>query len=99
MSTILAEPDTGATLDLIARLSGEIAHALGAEYMPFDLHQPDARYDLLDQARALLMQHAWAVPVAVDEILELAQAQGGYSPRTSPEDSSSRLTGPVADVD
>jgi urease accessory protein UreE len=56
MSATLAEPDTGATLDLISRLAAELAHALGAEHMPFHLHEPDARYELLDQARALLIQ-------------------------------------------
>ena len=98
MSATLAEPDTGATLDLISRLAAELAHALGAEYMPFHLHEPDARYELLDQARALLIQSSRTVPDAVDEILELAHAQGGYSRRTSSEDSSSHLTGSTADA-
>ncbi|MBX9933237.1 MAG: hypothetical protein K2Y56_17155 [Methylobacterium sp.] len=81
MCTTLAAPDTGITLDLIASLAGELAHALGAEYMPFNLHEPDPRYTLLDQARTLLMQNARHVPVEIDEILELALAQGGYTPQ------------------
>lgn len=68
-------------LDLISLLAGEVAHVLAGEYMPLRLHEPDPRYEMIDKARTLLMQNARHVPVAVDEILELALSQGGYAPR------------------
>lgn len=81
MSTNLSAPDTGDTLDLISRLATEVAHSLAADYKPDKLHEADARYELIDHARTLLMKNARHVPVAVDEILELALSQGGYKPR------------------
>jgi len=66
--------------EVIAQLAGELAHSLAAEYAPDRLHEPDDRYAMLDRARTLLMLNARHVPVAVDEILELALAQGGYRP-------------------
>jgi hypothetical protein len=67
-------------LDLIAQLATEVAHEVAAEYAPDRLHEIDPRYVMLDRARTILMQSARHVPVAVDEILELALAQGGYRP-------------------
>jgi hypothetical protein len=57
-----------------------VAHELAAEYAPDQLREPDDRYAMLDRARTILMLNAQHVPVAVDEILELALAQGGYRP-------------------
>lgn len=73
-------PSTVDQLDLIAQLATEVAHELAAEYAPDRLHVADPRYVMLDRDRTLLMQSARHVPVAVDEILELALAQGGYRP-------------------
>lgn len=73
-------PSTNDQLDLIAQLATEVAHELAAEYAPDRLHEADPRYAMLDRARTILMQSAQHVPVAVDEILELALAQGGHRP-------------------
>lgn len=83
-SGVQPSPASGGTpldpLDLISQLANEVAHELAAEYAPDRLHEPDPRYAMLDRARTMLMQNARHVPVAVDEILELALAQGGYKP-------------------
>lgn len=73
-------PGTDDQLDIIVQLATEVAHELAAEYAPDRLHETDPRYAMLDRARSILMQSARHVPVAVDEILELALAQGGYRP-------------------
>ncbi|AWB23299.1 hypothetical protein DA075_22340 [Methylobacterium currus] len=85
-------PSTDDQLDLIAQLATEVANEVAAEYAPDRLHEADPRYvmlnvitqglarSMLDRVRTILMQSARHVPVAVDEILELAVAQGGYRP-------------------
>ena len=73
-------PYAGDPLHLISQLASEVAHELAAEYAPDRLHEPDNRYAMLDRARTLLMLNARHVPVVVDEILEMALAQGGYKP-------------------
>ncbi|TGD93723.1 hypothetical protein [Methylobacterium nonmethylotrophicum] len=71
---------TGDHLDLIAQLAVELAYEVSAEHAPDRLGEPDPRYEMLDRAWTMLMQSARHVPVAVDEILEMALAQGGYHP-------------------
>lgn len=77
MSTNLSTDDQ---LDLFTQLAIEVAHELRAEYAPDRLHEADPRYAMLDRAGTILMQSARHVPVSVDEILELAIAQGSYRP-------------------